>query len=241
MNIKVFFLLLIPVVSFGQTFDWNDFNYYTTNSGSQAVTSTQDGLIVNLYHSHPDADLIVENGFIFTEFQNSSNQVILEFINGVANIDLINLVSKTSDGTSVRMEFYREDDSYIGAAILGSFTDFTYSPYSSFGQGILEINKVEFDFEDNNWMIGAVGFNNSVLSFSDLDNVEFFIHPNPASDVISIHGLAIKDIIIYSFIGQKVLKISNQNMIDISSLSKGVYFVKVSNGMNSSTKKFIKN
>ena len=238
---KLLFVLIIPVFSFGQTFDWSDFNYYTTNSGSQAVTSTQEGLIANIYHTHPDADLIVNEGFIFTEFQNSSNQVVLEFINGVANIDLINLVSKTSDGTRVRMEFYREDDSYIGAANIGSFEEFTYSPYSSFGQGILQIKKVEFDFEDNNWMMGAIGFNNSALSISDFDNIEFYIHPNPVSDLIYIHGLVSKDVIIYSILGKKVLKTSNQNTIDVSSLSKGVYFIKVSDGVNTLTKKFIKN
>jgi len=233
--------LLIFAFSFGQTFDWNDFNYYTTNSGSQAVTSTQQGLIVNVYHTHPDADLIVDDGLIYTEFQNSSNEVVLEFINGVANIDLISLVSKSSAGSSVRIEYFRENNSYIGASIIGNFTNYSINPYSAFGQGILDIEKITFDFEDNNWMIGAVNFNNSVLSFNDVDNIEFFIYPNPALEVITIEGLVVKDVIIYYIDGKEVLKISNQNSIDVSSLSKGVYFIKVSDGVNSSTKKFIKN
>ena len=67
------------------------------------------------------------------------------------------------------------------------------------------------------------------------------IYPNPTSDKLYIDGLVIQDVVIYSVLGKEVVKISNQNSIDVSSLSKGVYFIKVSDGVNSSTKKFIKN
>ena len=67
------------------------------------------------------------------------------------------------------------------------------------------------------------------------------IYPNPVKNTLTINGLVVKDIIIYSVLGKVVLKMSNQNSIDVSSLSKGVYFIKVSDGINSSTKQFIKN
>ena len=79
------------------------------------------------------------------------------------------------------------------------------------------------------------------LGIDDLNQLDISIYPNPTSDKLYIDGLIVKDVIIYSVIGKAGLKMTNQNTIDVSSLSKGVYFIKVSDGINSSTKKFIKN
>ncbi|MEJ6675408.1 MAG: T9SS type A sorting domain-containing protein, partial [Polaribacter sp.] len=67
------------------------------------------------------------------------------------------------------------------------------------------------------------------------------IYPNPVKNILTIDGLVVQDVVIYSVLGKEVLKISNQNRVNVSSLSKGVYFIKVSDGINASTKKFIKN
>ena len=66
------------------------------------------------------------------------------------------------------------------------------------------------------------------------------MYPNPVKNMLTIDGLVVKDVVIYSVLGKAVLNISNQNTIDVSSLSKGVYFIKVSDGINASTNKFIK-
>jgi uncharacterized protein (TIGR02145 family) len=80
----------------------------------------------------------------------------------------------------------------------------------------------------------------SSLSIIDFSN-SIIIYPNPVKNMLTIDRLVVKDVVIYSILGKEVLKISNQNTIDVSSLSKGVYFIKVSDGLNSSTKKVIKN
>ena len=77
------------------------------------------------------------------------------------------------------------------------------------------------------------------LSTTDFSN-SIIMYPNPVKNKLTIDGLVVKDIVIYSVLGKAVLNISNQNTIDVSSLSKGVYFIKVSDGINASTKKFIK-
>ena len=81
---------------------------------------------------------------------------------------------------------------------------------------------------------------NSDLSTTDFSDNSIKIYPNPVKNILIIDGLDIQDVVIYSVLGKAVLKISNQNTIDISSLSKGVYFIKISDGINASTKKFIK-
>ena len=78
------------------------------------------------------------------------------------------------------------------------------------------------------------------LSTTDFSYNSITIYPNPVNNMITIDGLDVQDVVIYSVHGKAVFKISNQNTIDISSLSKGVYFIKVSDGINASTKKFIK-
>mgnify|MGYP001027054689 FL=1 len=67
------------------------------------------------------------------------------------------------------------------------------------------------------------------------------IYPNPVRNILTIDGVIVKDVVIYSIYGKEVLNISNQNNVDVSTLSKGIYFIKVSDGINSSTKQFIKN
>lgn len=68
----------------------------------------------------------------------------------------------------------------------------------------------------------------------------FNITPNPTVDFLNISCLNLNTAIIYNILGKEVIKVSNQNRIDVSFLSKGVYFIKVSDGINTSTKKFIK-
>jgi hypothetical protein len=80
----------------------------------------------------------------------------------------------------------------------------------------------------------------SSLSIKDFSN-SIIIYPNPVKNILTIDGLVVQDVVIYSVLGKEVLKISNQNRVNVSSLSKGVYFIKVSDGINASTKKFIKN
>ena len=78
------------------------------------------------------------------------------------------------------------------------------------------------------------------LSTKDFSN-SIIIYPNPVKNILTIDGLVVQDVVIYSVLGKEVVKIRSLNTIDVSSLSKGVYFIKVSDGINSSTKKFIKN
>ncbi len=107
-------------------------------------------------------------------------------------------------------------------------TNITSEPtYFSSGSPLIEINK-------------PVWGTCPSLGIDDLNQLDISIYPNPTSDKLYIDGLVVQDVIIYSVLGKEVVKISNQNSIDVSSLSKGVYFIKVSDGINASIKKFIK-
>ncbi len=127
-------------------------------------------------------------------------------------------------------------------AVFWSTTD-----YSSSDANFFDIrNYREYVFTGGDFYYKANG--NSVRLVKDatsLSTTNFSnsttIYPNPVRNILTIDGVIVKDVVIYSICGKEVLNISNQNNVDVSSLSKGIYFIKVSDGINSSTKKFIKN
>ena len=81
----------------------------------------------------------------------------------------------------------------------------------------------------------------SSLSTAGIEQAHFSVYPNPAKESLFINSTTIERATIYTILGKKVLEIRGQNKLDISPLSKGVYFINVSDGKKASTKKFIKN
>ncbi len=79
------------------------------------------------------------------------------------------------------------------------------------------------------------------LSAGDLVDQHFSVYPNPAKDFLFIDSTSIERATIYTILGKEVLDVRGQNKLDIAPLSKGVYFINVSDGKKASTKKFIKN
>ena len=75
------------------------------------------------------------------------------------------------------------------------------------------------------------------LKFLDITEIESVIsdsklsvYPNPAIDYIYISGIINQDITLYSVCGIKIknFKYSSGEMIDISNLQKGIYFIRLS-------------
>ena len=94
---------------------------------------------------------------------------------------------------------------------------------------------------------GMAGFilhyNNEPLFIENYLIGNFKIFPNPASNKLFIfteNGL-IKNFVVYSISGKKVIETINKtNSIDVSGLSKGMYLIEISSGDSKVFKKFIK-
>lgn len=72
-----------------------------------------------------------------------------------------------------------------------------------------------------------------------LDN--FKIYPNPASDILNISlesNLVFEKAVFYNNLGQ-IVKEANQEVVDVSALVKGIYFVEVTTNQGKATKKVI--
>ena len=89
------------------------------------------------------------------------------------------------------------------------------------------------------WTINDAGYNCETAGIDDLGITSFSIYPNPTKEYLNIDCSSLESVSVYNILGKELLK-GNNNRIDVSSFSKGVYFIKVSDGINASTKKFIK-
>ena len=234
---------MLPIFSFSQIlFDWSNVNYFTHTNGSTGISQTIDDLTIYAYHTHPDGDLKLENGYITSDVTTSSNMIFIEFSNP-ANVKTIRLLSKDGSDARVNTEYFRENGSSMGNGVIGGFTDFTYNVNSSFGQGVLEIKQIELDFERDNWAIGEIEVISYALDVKELDNYKINIYPNPVSNILNIKtnsNIINNHYVIFDVLGQAILNgeiNNNDSVIDVNNLVNGLYLIKIGDNI---THKFIK-
>ena len=98
----------------------------------------------------------------------------------------------------------------------------------------------------NEGALGSVVVDERVLSINDIKANNFKLFPNPTNDSWSIKtsNEKISSIQVYDILGKSVLTLTPNNTeakIDATTLSKGLYFAKVSSESGSSSLKLIKN
>ena len=72
--------------------------------------------------------------------------------------------------------------------------------------------------------------------------LDVFIYPNPTDDYLFIEGNKNPvSISIYNLLAAEVIATSAADKINVSELSKGIYIIKISDGIDQTDKKFIKN
>jgi hypothetical protein len=80
----------------------------------------------------------------------------------------------------------------------------------------------------------------AVLGLEDFNMVGTLIFPNPVKDILSISGIEnIISIKVYSIKGKLEKEVINNDQVDFSNLSSGIYLIKVDNG-NTYLKRVIK-
>jgi hypothetical protein len=168
----------------------------------------------------------------------------------ICNCDTIEPVLFNSNNPNISAYFYVVDaENYLygyqwnGTGNIDSYQLCNETP--SF-QAVLTYSVVPFNIENGctgeplTFTITVLADEDCTASVTDPSLLNFSIYPNPAKDRLYIDSDNVNNIIVYNLFGKEIIKINNQNTINVSSLSKGVYFIKVSDGINASTKKFIK-
>lgn len=110
-----------------------------------------------------------------------------------------------------------------------------FSPSASLFNGTVDDLKI-YDRALTQAEVTSLFTNNTLLSSQNFsqNNLEVSLYPNPATDVLNIEMTnEVKSVEIYSLQGQKVMT-STLKQINVSSLSKGMYLVKVTNADNNS-------
>ena len=127
---------------------------------------------------------------------------------------------------------------YIGGGAIGSGAELNSKRYRGKIDELYIYNRALLAGE----ILSVMGNTNQTLIASDFNsnNLKFSLYPNPATNIVNIElATELKSIEIYSLQGQKVLS-SNKNQVDVSTLSKGMYLVRVEDVENGvSTQKLI--
>lgn len=77
--------------------------------------------------------------------------------------------------------------------------------------------------------------NESTLFVNEINSSDFFVYPIPTTGIVSVKSkMTISQIEIYNETGQLVLSNNNENTIDLSSLSNGIYIMKIIDGYGNS-------
>ncbi|MDD7915945.1 endonuclease [Polaribacter ponticola] len=171
-----------------------------------------------------EADLVRANN---TSTNNGSpmnfngNDPIGLFKNGVL-VDIIGQVGNSS--SHIENKTYRRK-----ASILSNNTTYTVN---------------EWDVLAANTFTG-IGSHDSTLSTEESSLISFKMYPNPTNGnkvfFETTKNLTIK---VYNIVGKLILEnkvSSSKNQLDITTLSKGIYFIKIDSDKNSEIKKLIKN
>lgn len=91
------------------------------------------------------------------------------------------------------------------------------------------LKQIDFD--------GKFGFSKIIkIEFNNSNSSEILVYPNPCNSKLTINGIT-EQAIIYDLFGNSVLKVNANSIVDISSMTNGVYFIKHKNKVI----KFVKN
>lgn len=199
----------------------NDFIYHLENAADTSLTEFFD-------------DWFYGEGYPIYEIeylQNTTNEVTL-------------IINQTTSDLSV--DFF---EMHLPILFKGTTKDTLIVLYNTFNnQGFhaqLDFEIEDLDLDPDLWILTTTP---TIKINEDLNEVDFFLIPNPAINNILItplNKLPIKQIAIYDISG-KTHYINTDNMIldnhiiDISELSSGVYIVKIIFGNGSAYKRFVK-
>ena len=153
----------------------------------------------------------------------------------------VQVLAKIEGGTAVEV--------WSNFSGINTWQEFTYDFSGAIANGntklVLFFNAAQttgntedvYYFDDLEWI------DSTVLSIENQLDSKLSIYPNPVKDNLKVLNAAqnkIESIKIFDVSGKVVCVAQDNDVIDVSSLSSGVYYIQVSSSEGSVTKKFIK-
>jgi hypothetical protein len=91
------------------------------------------------------------------------------------------------------------------------------------------------------WIITDGGLDCSSLDIDDQYKLEISIYPNPAIDKLFINGIENMAIVtVYNLLGKEIFSLKTSKVIDVNSLSRGIYIMKIREDQKQAIIRFIK-
>ena len=147
---------------------------------------------------------------------------------------------------------YGNNTTYTETISLPSESCYTFNMYDSYGDGLLSGGVSLVDDQgtviwqsNGDYGSGAsktFGYQVVTLGTTDVQTIGAVIYPNPAQNSVQIMGAEQASIAVYDVLGRIVwsqAKGGNQVQMDVSSLSPGTYFVRLSKGNQTQTEKLV--
>ncbi len=157
------------------------------------------------------------------------------------------------------VSFVLDDLAYFASGFIND-TVYRYSPvensweliespgiffYNSFGFaingigyiGLGSIDDLGLEASDQIWRMDP-----GLLSITERNTIDVSIFPNPVTDILYLQSnTAIKEVTMYTLLGQEIMTSTiENNQLDLSFLSGGIYLIKITNDRGELTQKLIK-
>lgn len=184
-------------------------------------------------------DGTIDNTFNFTETIFSSVSNLKLQSNGSIIITGINSAAVAGSNILIaRLSSNGQNDNSLD--ISSTFFGYTCSSFQIQSDGKF-IFLGDF-YEFNNTRVNRIiRITNPVLSTGSFEKNEIKIFPNPTTQTINLLNISNTDFEIYDMLGKLILKgTSNDTIINVNSLSKGVFILKLKNQSEIFNQKFIK-
>lgn len=192
---------------------------------------------VELYINDGSGVFALDTGSSFTPL--SFGSVDFGDMDNDGDMDLL----LTGSGATATTEIYKNNGSGVFTLLSttitgvrsgdGKFIDFD-------GDGDLDVVITGWDESDR---IMELWINEGALGVEDLVLSGIKLYPNPSNDVLNINSKSgeLFNLQMFDILGKKLKEVDNSNKIDISELTVGTYFLKISFENYSTIKKIIKN
>ena len=93
--------------------------------------------------------------------------------------------------------------------------------------------------DNSGWTITDDGYDCSNLSLNE-NKLDISLYPNPTSNYVYINSDIELEVIVFDLLGKQVMRENINGRLDISCLEKGTYIINLTDGINTSTHKIIK-
>ena len=175
-----------------------------------------------------------------TSFNQDLSNWSFEYVYDMHNF-LYNAALSTENYDNLLISWSEQNPYYLGQVYMleayGSVVEYYYPSVSStYCNGADARQSL---IANSGWIITDDGYDCSNLSLSE-NKLDISLYPNPTSNYVYINSDIELEAVVFDLLGKELLRENINGRLDISCLEKGTYIINLTDGINTSTHKIIK-